>query len=239
MPRRHSEWFGSYLKTIAQFPLLTAEEERQVMRQVRDGNVSARHRAIESCLRLVVYVAKQYNRYSLPPDEVVSAGNRGLCIAVDRFDVKRNVRLSTYATFWIRKEIADAIEQHPLIHVPKYLGYKKRMGYAIHPDILAAAERARRVTDVSELPVPSKETVNQLDEHDWQQQVSQFLASSMNMLTDKQRLILHQRVVVGQTLEQVGELLGLTKERVRQIQVESVKVMHQWHANEARELMEV
>ena len=111
-----------YFREISRFPLLSAEEERDVATQVAAGILGARERLITSNLRLVVKIAQEYTEAGLPLIDLIQEGNIGLIEAVDRFDVERGYRLSTYAAWWIRRAILAAITEYSrMIRIPDYL----------------------------------------------------------------------------------------------------------------------
>jgi len=101
-----------YLKDIAQFPQLSAEEEQELGRRVREGDETAFAKLIESNLRFVVAMAKKYSRSGYPLHELINEGNMGLIEAASRFDPSRGVRFITYASWWIRQAILAAIAHH-------------------------------------------------------------------------------------------------------------------------------
>ncbi len=98
-----------YLKEIGTYPLLTAHEEVELAKQYTLGNTEAQKKAreklIQSNLRLVVSIAKRYLGHGLPLLDIIQEGNMGLIHAIEKFDYRRNIRFSTYATWWIRQAI--------------------------------------------------------------------------------------------------------------------------------------
>ena len=98
-----------YLKEIKKIPLLSVEEEKKLAIGVKNGDDLARKKFIESNLRLVVSIAKQYSGKGLSFLDLVHEGNYGLIKAVDRFDPERGYKFSTYATWWIKEAILDFI----------------------------------------------------------------------------------------------------------------------------------
>ncbi len=111
-----------YFREIGRFPLLTAEEERRLARQMAIGVEGARERLIVSNLRLVVKIAQEYTDVALPLIDLIQEGNIGLMDAIDRFDPERGYRLSTYSSWWIRRSILLAINNHSrMIRIPDYL----------------------------------------------------------------------------------------------------------------------
>jgi len=91
-------------------PLLNAEEEKALLKKARQGDIDARDCLVESNLRLVINVAKGYRGRGLEYVDLIQEGNLGLLKAIERFDLRRKTRLSTYAVFWIRQSIESAIK---------------------------------------------------------------------------------------------------------------------------------
>jgi RNA polymerase primary sigma factor len=111
-----------YFREIGRFPLLSADDERRAARQMAAGVDGARDRLIVCNLRLVVKIAQEYTDVGLPLIDLVQEGNIGLIEAVDRFDPERGYRLSTYSSWWIRRSILMAINNHSrMIRIPDYL----------------------------------------------------------------------------------------------------------------------
>jgi len=111
-----------YFRDIAQFPLLTPEEEQTLARGMKEGEDKARETLIVSNLRLVAKIAQEYTEVGLPLMDLIQEGNVGLIQAIDRFDPDRGFRLSTYAVWWIRRAILLAINTSSrTIRIPDYL----------------------------------------------------------------------------------------------------------------------
>ena len=102
--------FANYIRTIAQFPILSAEEEYDyASRWAKNKDNDAAEKLLVSHLRLVVSVAYDFRNYGIPVQELVASGNMGLMQALQKFDPDRGFRFSTYAMFWIRAEIYETI----------------------------------------------------------------------------------------------------------------------------------
>jgi RNA polymerase primary sigma factor len=120
--RKGSSLLEIYFREIDRFPLLSAEQERDLARGVRGGDQSSRERLIVCNLRLVAKIAQEYSDVGLPLLDLIQEGNLGLIQAVDRFDPERGFRLSTYAVWWIRRSILLAINNSSrMIRIPDYL----------------------------------------------------------------------------------------------------------------------
>jgi RNA polymerase primary sigma factor len=99
----------SYYQAIKRVPLLTAEEERELSSRVFAGDEEARRRLIESNLRLVVKIARGFVTPDMPLLDLIQEGNVGLIKAAEKYDGERNVRFSTYASWWIKQSITRAL----------------------------------------------------------------------------------------------------------------------------------
>lgn len=112
----------TYFKEINRIQLLTADEEKQLARQVQRGDPEARERMIKANLRLVVSIAKNYVDRGLSLLDLIEEGNLGLLKAVERFDPDADCRFSTYATWWIKQSIKRAlIDTVKTVRIPSYM----------------------------------------------------------------------------------------------------------------------
>lgn len=116
-----------YLQDIRKFPLLTPQEERELAMACAQGDEAAIRKMVNSNLRLVVSVAREYAGRGVPVLDLIQEGSIGLLVAAKRFDYTRETRFSTYATHWIRRGITQCIFEHTaMIHVPKYTAERIR-----------------------------------------------------------------------------------------------------------------
>jgi RNA polymerase primary sigma factor len=98
-----------YLRQIGKESLLTAEQEVVLARGIESGDATARDRLVRANLRLVVPIARRYRNRGLPLPDLIQEGNMGLIGAVQKFDYRRGVRFSTFATWWIRHAVTRAL----------------------------------------------------------------------------------------------------------------------------------
>jgi len=111
IPNSEQELIAQYLKKVSKIPLLKPEEERELAKRAKEGDQEAYKRLVESNLRFVISIAKQYLGYGLPLSELIAAGNHGLMEAAKRFDPDKGVKFISYAVWWIRQAIMQALSQ--------------------------------------------------------------------------------------------------------------------------------
>lgn len=98
-----------YYEKVKQIPLLSAEEERDLSMRIQAGEEAARTRLIEANLRLVIKIARAFSNFDVPLIDLIQEGNMGLIKAAERFDYRRNVRFSTYASWWIKQAVTRSL----------------------------------------------------------------------------------------------------------------------------------
>ena len=110
---------STYLREIARYPLLTREEEAKLAKRIRKGEPEALNRLVTSNLRFVVSVAKKYHNARMSLSDLIDEGNLGLMRAAERFDERHNTRFISYAVWWIRQAILQALaDQSHIIRIP-------------------------------------------------------------------------------------------------------------------------
>jgi len=121
-PGSGKESIHLYLRDIGEVPLLSREEEVKLAKKIQKGNKNARRDMIRANLRLVVSIAKRYANYGVPFLDLIAEGNLGLMRAVDKYDLSKGCKFSTYATWWIKQSIFRALANlGKTIRIPMYM----------------------------------------------------------------------------------------------------------------------
>tara|TARA_B100000745_G_scaffold70949_2_gene42480 strand:+ start:13678 stop:14961 length:1284 start_codon:yes stop_codon:yes gene_type:complete len=256
-----------YLREIGQYPLLTADEEKELAKRIEAGDDEARGILARSNLRLVVSIAKKYVGRSsdLTLLDLIQEGNLGLFKAVDKFDYTKGYKFSTYATWWIRQAITRALaDQSRTIRIPVHMvetiaKYKQRvrelsqhLGRDPMPEEIAVemgleVDKIHHIQKISQATVSLESPVG--DEGEDKSTLGHFIADDrmespdqsasrrilsehigavLEELSDKERKILEMRNGLNEegichTLEEVGKMFGVTRERIRQIEAKALE----------------
>lgn len=118
----YSDSLKAYLKEIGRHKLLSAREEIELTRRMKEGDKEARRRLIQANLRLVVSIARRYQNRGLSFQDLIQEGSLGLIRAVEKFDPERGFKFSTYATWWIRQGVTRALaDKGRTIRVPVHV----------------------------------------------------------------------------------------------------------------------
>jgi RNA polymerase primary sigma factor len=250
-----------YVRQIGGGALLTREEERELARRKDAGDEEAKKRLIESNLRLVMAITRNYTRANVPLLDLIQEGNLGLIRAVEKFDYRLGFKLSTYATWWIRQAITRALaDQGRTIRLPvhvaeqvrRLLRARRQLAQKLNrePSLAELAretqqseERVRELLELMENPVSLEtpvgdgesiygdliEDVHALAPHEQsaEQARGRELAGALDELNPRMRRVLSLRFGLDgerpQTLEEVGGQLGITRERVRQLETRALR----------------
>src|SRR5689334_3970994 len=140
-----------YVRSIGSGALLTREEERELARRKDEGDEEAKRQLIESNLRLVMAITRNYTKANVPLLDLIQEGNLGLIRAVEKFDYRLGYKLSTYATWWIRQAITRALaDQGRTIRLPVHVGDQVRRVTRARRTLGQKLNRDPSVTEIAE-----------------------------------------------------------------------------------------
>jgi RNA polymerase primary sigma factor len=260
-----------FLREAGRHPLLNAAQEVELAKRIERGDRLAKQRMIQSNLRLVVSIAKNYRNQGLPFLDLIQEGTLGLIRAVEKFDWRRGYKFSTYATWWIRQAVARALaDKARTIRMPVHIVERLQKMNRAERNLWAQLGREPtldEIADAANLPVHQAKEVRAAarastsldapigdaedavvgdfvagdgplpDEVVEDSLRSQTLAEALRALPDRHRAVVVLRYGLEdaepKTLEEIGRRLGLTRERVRQIEVEALKRLSTLHEMEA------
>jgi RNA polymerase primary sigma factor len=250
-----------YVRAIGDGRLLTPAEERELARRKDAGDEEAKKKLIESNLRLVMSITRNYTKAGVPLLDLIQEGNLGLIRAVEKFDYKLGFKLSTYATWWIRQAVTRALaDQGRTIRLPVHVAdqvrrlmrARRQLAQKLNREPTEAElahesgypeKRVAELLDLVEDPVSLETPVGdgesmyadliedvhsaRPDEETSHKLRRKELAEALLRLNPRMQRVLMLRFGLGgqppQTLEEVGVGLGITRERVRQLESRALR----------------
>lgn len=272
---RETKSLNNYLQDVSKIDLITADEEVELAQRIQKGDERALNELTRANLRFVISVAKQYQNQGLSLSDLINEGNVGLVKAARRFDETRGFKFISYAVWWIRQSILQAIAEHartvrlPLnkigeiskinkaivylqqVHerkptaseIAKYLDIStekveislKNVNRSLSMDApFAEGENDNNLYDVlssSESPKPDRELM--------QESLSIEIDRALDTLTEKEAEVVRLNYGLGNqpamTLQEIGDIFDLSRERVRQIREKAIKRLR--HTSKSKILM--
>ena len=252
----------TYLYEIGQSQLLSTEEEYALATKASQGDTKAKTTLIEANLRLVVSIAKRYSGRGLSMQDLIQEGNIGLIKAIDKFDVSRGYKLSTYATWWIKQAITRAIaDQARTIRIPVHMvesvnrlkhtsrELEQELGRAPTTKELALKlnEREERITHILNLiqtPISLETPIGEEEDTTLENfltdenedtpldksisyELKRKIYENLSFLTPREETVIRLRYGIDdnspKTLEDVGRIFNVTRERIRQIEAKALR----------------
>ncbi|ESZ05783.1 sigma-70 family RNA polymerase sigma factor [Mesorhizobium sp. L48C026A00] len=223
---------------------------------------AARNRAMEGGLKLVPWIARRYIRRGLPFDDLVQEGNLGLLRAAEKFDPQKGARFGTYATYWIRQSMLRAVDdQSRIIRIPVHvaeqirkvarLRERTRAEFNREPNVDEVAQKlekppafAKRILNLlvaSNRSIPERlvdRTGSQPDRRHDAACLRRLIEGVLAQLSPRSERVIRLRFglanVDEHTLEEVGDLFEVTRERIRQIEAKAIKILR--HPNRSTAL---
>ncbi len=275
-PKRASVDEGSldqYLREISQYPLISRDDEVELAKLIKTGCQDSLDKLVRSNLRFVVSVAKKYQNQGVSLSDLINEGNLGLIRAAHKFDETKGIKFISYAVWWIRQAILQALaEQSRIVRVPlNRAGTLHRIGKrssALQQELgrEPTVEEIAEGMDISEDEVAKTLSISQShlsldapltpgednklldylpdtqnpgpDDETFERALSESVEEVLGTLKEREAKIL--RLYFGldgkepMTLEEIGSMMGITRERVRQIKEKALARLR--HASRARAL---
>jgi RNA polymerase primary sigma factor len=269
--RYNESSLDQYLKEISAYPLLKREDEVELAQRIRKGDEEALDKLVRSNLRFVVSVAKKYQNQGVALSDLINEGNLGLIRAAHKFDETKGIKFISYAVWWIRQAILQALaEQSRIVRVPlNRAGALHRIGKRsaallqelgreptveeLADELDLSEEEVRRTLSLSQThlsldaPLTPGEDNRLLDylpdqfspgpdDETYDRALMDTVEEALGTLKEREAKIL--RLYFGldsqepMTLEEIGSILGITRERVRQIKEKALLRLR--HASRAR-----
>ncbi len=253
---------GTYLKEISRIPLLTREGEIALALRIRAGDEEAVSQMVEANLRFVVSIANKYRSCGIALLDLINEGNIGLMEAARRFDPDKGVKFISYAVWWIRQAIMQALaEQCGSVRLPlkqagllyrirermsrmtRELGrepYSREVAAAMDmtenevEEIMRVSRRALSLeapigedSDTAYLDLMTADNIPPVDQELIDDSLNDEIGKLLKDLSEREERVIRMRFGIGAdgplTLEKVGEKLGLSRERIRQIEKKAKK----------------
>ena len=248
---RESASLDKYLQEIGREELITVDREVELAGRIRNGDRAALEELVRSNLRFVVSVAKQYQNQGLSLPDLINEGNLGLIKAAEKFDETRGFKFISYAVWWIRQSILQALaEQSRIVRLPlNQVGSMNKINKA-YQRFEQEHERkpsAEELAEMLDIPVDKiAETLKMSGRHVLidvmvnedspnadrgliNESLSTEIGRALATLTPREADILRKFFGIGtpeKTLEEIGDELHLTRERVRQIKEKAIRKLN-------------
>lgn len=270
--RRESHTLEKYFTEVSGVPMITPDEEVTLAQRIKQGDDLALEKLVKSNLRFVVSVAKQYQNRSLPLNDLINEGNLGLIKAAKKFDETKGFKFISYAVWWIRQSIMQALaEQSRIVRLPMNKSgaiNQIRRAYAELEQKFEREPTEEELADILEMkpqevrntlgaevkqmsmdaPFGEDESGSLLDvlenktttPTDGQMVFNDSLKvetiRALSTLTAREREVVKMSFGIGSdnpfTLEEIGDIMGLTRERVRQIREKALQKLREPSKNQ-------
>ena len=251
-----------YLREIRNFPLLSPSEEKELFIQIKKGDSEAKDKVTKANLRLAVSIAKKYQNNGLSLIDLIQEANLGLLIAIDKFEIEKGYRFSTYASWWIKQTLSRALDNKArTIRMPAYIVEEANKMRNIECALAAKFERNPTANEIAQEMGLTEEKVKFIQDslrdiasldtpvgEDEEATIGELVADTMSLTpeqnidiqarsemleavlatleTREKEVIQHRYGLIDEepkTLEEIGRIYGVTKERIRQIEAKALR----------------
>jgi len=234
---------GFYLNDVKRYELLNSDEEEEIFQKIKNGDKEALDKLVNANLRFVISVAKEYQNRGLNISDLISEGNYGLIVAAHKFDPSKGFKFTSYAVWWIKQSILQSINENSrMIRLPNNIISK------LNKMDKYDANFHEKMLDEFSMILPNCSSLNNVINEDGDELINIIednlfskpdeLESEQNILKrkeivkaisllserEKEIILLYYGINCEElTLERIGEQVGLTKERVRQVKENAIR----------------
>jgi len=244
-----------YFREISRVKLLNGAEEVQLAKRIEKGDESAKQALVAANLRLVIKVCKKYVNQGLSFQDLIEEGNLGLIKASEKFSWRRGFKFSTYATWWIRQSVTRALSNHSRtvrvpVHISEDISRMERVTRQL-AKTLGRDPNQMEIAKAAKIKLEKIHKLQRLAQRSLSLEVpvsddpnAKSIVDFIEDKNDKEQQVLSMRFGFDAdspcTLEQTGRSLGVTRERIRQIEekaLQKIRSLMRCHQEEYRELL--
>ena len=239
---KKSDTLSKYFKDINKTSLLTVEEETELATRIQNGDAEAIDKLVESNLKFVISVAKEFQGLGLPLTDLISEGNLGLMKAATRFDPTRGFRFISYAVYWIKQSIMQSLNENSrMIRLPANIIHKisqltkenstelSENDEEVYPTCVSLNTTFGEYSGYELGDMIADDDVDNLDVLEYEtERLKRAVNNTLNCLDERERGIIECYFGLNthcepMTLEAIGDRYDLTKERIRQIKEKAIR----------------
>lgn len=210
----------AYYDDLKKYKPLTKSREKHLLRLCRNGNTKAKNELLEANLKFVFDIAKRYTGRGLSISDLISEGNMGLLRAIDKFDESKDVKFISYAVWWIRQAMSEAIKKKKMLTMVE-----------IDPNTSNDVVFERNVSDEEDEVLGKNDTSFSNGEEEEKKELGatqkEVVGKLLGSLNKREREIIESYYGLGNndemTLYEIGKKYNLSSERVRQVKLAAIR----------------
>jgi RNA polymerase primary sigma factor len=200
----------TYYKELAKYEPISKDEEIELIKKAKNGDNDAKNKILESNLRFVFNIANKFKGRGVPLMDLISEGNLGMMAAIQKFNPEKNNKFITYAVWWIKEYMKNSINENKKYQVYEYVSYED-------------APENEKISDAEpKIDESQEEEIN--SDHN-----KEIIGQLLNKLSDRERFVVENYYGLNgkaeMNLEEIGNKMGLTKERIRKIKWSALQKM--------------
>ena len=208
----------TYYQELSKFKILSKEEERALLSKAQGGNNKAKEELVSCNLKFVFDIAKRYSGHGVAMEDLIAEGNLGLFKAIEKFDLTKDIRFVSYAVYWIKFYIKDLIKNYYATKVME-----------VSDEVLKSNIKVNSIDDEEDetmvLIEASHGYIDKMDDNSDNKMINEMIGN----LSPRAQLIINKYYGLNNeaphTLEEIGAILNLSSERIRQIKDKSLRAL--------------